>query len=84
VYRRLAARLQDARRLAPQRGLVATFPSTMPMLRIDHVFVGPGVRVRRIHVPADPLTRMASDHLPLVIDFELETVDATLSERTRL
>jgi endonuclease/exonuclease/phosphatase family metal-dependent hydrolase len=71
VYRTLAARMQDARRLAPHGGPTSTFPSIFPVLRIDHVFVTPGIRVRSITAPFNVLTRAASDHLPLVMDFDL-------------
>ena len=71
VYRTLAARMTDARRLAPSSAGTSTFPSTFPMLGIDHVFVTPDVRVKAIGAPYGPLTRIASDHLPLVMDFEL-------------
>jgi endonuclease/exonuclease/phosphatase family metal-dependent hydrolase len=42
------------------------------MLRIDHVFVSRGVKVVALRPAATPLARLASDHLPLVMDFELE------------
>jgi len=72
VYRTLAVKLTDARSLAVRRrGRLATFPSALPMLRIDHVFVSPGIQVREMRVPATPLARQASDHLPLVLDFEI-------------
>jgi endonuclease/exonuclease/phosphatase family metal-dependent hydrolase len=71
VYRTLAARLGDARRCAGKHGATSTFPSAFPVLRIDHVFVTPDVRVARIEAPYIPLTRVASDHLPLVMDFAL-------------
>jgi endonuclease/exonuclease/phosphatase family metal-dependent hydrolase len=41
------------------------------VLRIDHLFVSPGIHVQDVFAPFDPLTRVASDHLPLVMDFEL-------------
>ena len=41
------------------------------MLRIDHVFVSPEIQVRDVFAPFEPLTRVASDHLPLVVDFEV-------------
>jgi endonuclease/exonuclease/phosphatase family metal-dependent hydrolase len=72
VYRTLCTPLKPARRLAPRRQPNATFPSALPVLRIDHVFVSPGVRVEAVFAPYDPLTRVASDHLPLVMDFSLE------------
>jgi endonuclease/exonuclease/phosphatase family metal-dependent hydrolase len=71
VYRTLCAPLAPARRLAPRREPSATFPSAFPVLRIDHLFVSPGVEVKSVFAPYDPLTRAASDHLPLVMDFEL-------------
>ena len=71
VYRTLTARLQPARRLARTKNPTSTFPSPLPVLRIDHLFVSPGVTVQDVFAPFDTLTRVASDHLPLVMDFEL-------------
>lgn len=71
VYRTLTARLQPARRLARRRQPSTTFPSPLPVLRIDHLFVSPGIEVAAVFAPFDPLVRIASDHLPLVMDFEL-------------
>lgn len=71
VYRTLTARLQSARRIAKRKSASATFPSPLPVLKIDHVFVSPGIEVTDIFSPLDPLTKLASDHLPLVMDFEV-------------
>ncbi len=72
AYRTLAARLADAHAaVARGRWRIATFPSAMPVLRIDHVFVSEGVRILGMSAPADPLARVASDHLPLLVDFEV-------------
>jgi endonuclease/exonuclease/phosphatase family metal-dependent hydrolase len=71
VYRTLTAKLQPARRLARRKQPSSTFPSPLPVLRIDHLFVSPGIEVLDVFAPFDPLTRSASDHLPLVMDFEL-------------
>lgn len=71
VYRTLTRELKPARRIARRKLPNATFPSPLPVLRIDHVFVSPGIEVEEISAPYDPLTRVASDHLPLVMDFEL-------------
>lgn len=71
VYRTLTARLEAARRLAPVQTATSTFPSQLPVLRIDHHFVSPEIRVTAVFAPYEPLTRAASDHLPLVMDFEL-------------
>jgi len=71
VYRTLTARLRAARPLARRRQASSTFPSPLPVLRIDHLFVSPGIEVQGVFAPFDPLTRAASDHLPLVMDFDL-------------
>lgn len=71
VYRTLTARLAAARRLAPVQTPTSTFPSQLPVLRIDHLFVSPEIRVTALFAPYEPATRAASDHLPLVMDFEL-------------
>ena len=73
AYRILAGGLKDAHRTRRRwRQRIATFPSALPVLRIDHVFVSGGVRIVDMRVAATALARLASDHLPLVVDFELE------------
>ena len=71
AHRRMTGRLADAQRRMGGRKL-PTFPSLFPMLRIDHVFVGRRIEVLRVDVPAGPLARAASDHLPLVVDFRVK------------
>lgn len=71
-YQRLAAHLTDAQRQLGLARTVKTFPSSFPALRIDHCFVSPEIRVTGVQAPFHPLARMASDHLPLVIDFEID------------
>ena len=74
AYRTLAARLTDAHTLKrARRRRMATFPASVPVLRIDHVFVSAGIRVVALRTPTSLPARMASDHLPLVMDFELES-----------
>jgi len=73
VYRTLARKLGDAWRKVrrPAQRLV-TFPAGMPVLRIDHVFVSDGVAVRVMRAADSAEARVASDHLPLIVDFEIE------------
>jgi endonuclease/exonuclease/phosphatase family metal-dependent hydrolase len=71
AYRTLAARFIDARVQTPGPGPMPTFPSRLPMLAIDHVFLHGKVRATRVQTVSGPLARMASDHLPLVVDFDL-------------
>ena len=68
AYRMIAERLKDARRLAGVRHKALTFPSQMPLIRIDHVFVSDGVAVGAMHAPDSELAKIASDHRPLVAD----------------
>jgi len=77
AYRALTRRLRDVQRTVdggkrPGR-VVRTFPSRLPVLRIDHVFVSPGVEVAGVFAPDTALARVASDHLPLVVDIALLT-----------
>jgi endonuclease/exonuclease/phosphatase family metal-dependent hydrolase len=72
AYQTLASRLTDARRAAPFARLLPTFPSRMPLLAIDHVFVSAGISVQAARTALDPLSRLASDHVPLIVDFRLE------------
>ncbi|MBI3270280.1 MAG: endonuclease/exonuclease/phosphatase family protein [Planctomycetes bacterium] len=79
-YRCLARSLSDAQRLRggrPQR----TWPSLLPLRLIDHLFVSQDVLVRRVDAPRTPLTRVASDHLPLVADLVLRPQAAADSPR---
>ena len=75
AYRTLVSRLCDVQRTegGERRGgrAVRTFPSRMPVLRIDHGFVSRSIEVLGVHAPAGPLARIASDHLPLVIDLRI-------------
>jgi endonuclease/exonuclease/phosphatase family metal-dependent hydrolase len=50
----------------------ATFPSVFPLLRLDRAYVGPAVRVLACTVHDSALARLASDHLPLLVDVALE------------
>lgn len=69
-YRLLIRRLKDAQVAAGGR-LAATFPSRLPLLRIDHIFIGEGISARRTFAHDTPLARRASDHLPLCADLEI-------------
>jgi endonuclease/exonuclease/phosphatase family metal-dependent hydrolase len=69
-YRLVARRLRDVQTMAGGAAR-ATFPSRLPLLRIDHIFVGDGIRVLRAWVHDTPAARRASDHLPLCADLEI-------------
>jgi endonuclease/exonuclease/phosphatase family metal-dependent hydrolase len=71
TYRYFAAQMNDAQRVLPGHRPRPTFPSVLPALRIDHVFVTRNISVRGVIVPRDSRARRASDHLPLIVDLEL-------------
>ncbi len=71
TYRRLSQKLRDAQRALGGHRPKPTFPSALPFLRLDHVFVSDDIVIRGVTVPHDTLARRASDHLPLIIDLEL-------------
>jgi endonuclease/exonuclease/phosphatase family metal-dependent hydrolase len=70
AYRRLRRALRDAQewpRVAPR----GTFPTLWPILRIDHVFHSPDLAVTAVRLPRTRLARVASDHLPLIVEVSL-------------
>ncbi len=71
VCRRLREHLKEAATHAIYKHLRGTFPSRFPTLRIDHVFVSRQLCVNSAHVPATEPVRLASDHLPLIVDIQL-------------
>ncbi|MEW6039227.1 MAG: endonuclease/exonuclease/phosphatase family protein [Pseudomonadota bacterium] len=71
VCRRLRGRLDDAQTLIQPQRPRATFFGRFPTARIDHVFVDPGLEVLDVEVPNDELARLASDHLPLIVELRV-------------
>jgi endonuclease/exonuclease/phosphatase family metal-dependent hydrolase len=65
-YRRLCSVLRDP--FPWHRLHVGTFPSGCPVLRIDHVLFSSRWVVHSVSVPRTRLTRIASDHLPLLVE----------------
>jgi endonuclease/exonuclease/phosphatase family metal-dependent hydrolase len=70
AYRRIVQRLRDAQTLSAGRPR-PTFPSRLPLLRLDHVFVSPHIEVVRVETIRTALSRNASDHLPLLVEFRV-------------
>lgn len=50
---------------------LATFPSVCPLLGLDRIFVTPPLRAT-LRVLRDRRSRIASDHLPLIADVEID------------
>ncbi len=71
-YRILNGKLTDARKLVTGRPRsTRAYPSKWPVFSIDHVFVTPGITITGAFAALTPLSRVASDHLPLIVDFDL-------------
>jgi endonuclease/exonuclease/phosphatase family metal-dependent hydrolase len=75
TYRRFTSYLRDAQRALDGHRPRPTFPSILPVVRLDHVFVSEDVKVLGAHVPWNRTSRRASDHLPLIVDLELPQVE---------
>lgn len=71
VYRRLTGEYRDVQHRRGRLRPCATWPSLLPVLRIDHLLVSRDVHVRHASVGTWPLARAASDHLPVVATLEL-------------
>lgn len=67
VARWLHGKLRDVQQGRGHRRL-KTWPSGCPLLRLDHIWVGPEVGIKGSFVPRGGASRTASDHLPLVAD----------------
>lgn len=48
-----------------------SFPSFLPVAALDKVFYRGAIELHRAHIFRSRLARRASDHLPLVVDFQL-------------
>lgn len=71
AYRRLVEKMRDAQTALPGHRPLTTFTSLRPFIRIDHVMLSPLFEVQGVRVPRNDLTRVASDHFPLVVDLRV-------------
>jgi len=51
-----------------------TWPSSHPLLSIDHMFISNDFAVETLTVPVNGIVRMASDHLPLFVQLRLSYI----------
>ena len=52
-------------------GTTRTFPGIMPLLHLDHVYFDPAFKLKSAAVHKSKLALLASDHLPIVAEFEI-------------
>jgi endonuclease/exonuclease/phosphatase family metal-dependent hydrolase len=69
VHRNLCGVLCDAIATSMRRSL-KTWPARWPLFQLDHIFLSRDLRAQRCEVPSQRMERLASDHLPLVVDIE--------------
>jgi endonuclease/exonuclease/phosphatase family metal-dependent hydrolase len=72
-YRLTAGKLRDVQSAGRDHRPLATFSSMQPLVRLDHIFTTKHFERQRVVVVRNDLTRVASDHLPLVADLRIVT-----------
>jgi endonuclease/exonuclease/phosphatase family metal-dependent hydrolase len=72
-YRMFSAAFRDAGRAAGSQSFFSksTFPARWPLLTLDYLFVTNDLDVHHFQIPRTKTTRVASDHLPVIVDIEL-------------
>ncbi|HEY0946237.1 MAG TPA: endonuclease/exonuclease/phosphatase family protein [Opitutaceae bacterium] len=70
-YQIAVSRLRDVQTSRPDVRPLATFTTAQAFARIDHIFLTPHFSVLHVAVPQTDLTRVASDHLPLLADLQV-------------
>lgn len=73
VHRKLKEALCDEQERLKLGHSLWTFPSHYPLVRFDHLFVSPDLTVESLQIPQTKLTKIASDHLPLVVRLRLSS-----------
>jgi endonuclease/exonuclease/phosphatase family metal-dependent hydrolase len=71
VHRRVLQNLRDVQAGLLVRRSRRTFPTRYPLASLDHVFLSAEFEVRDVEVVRTPLTRVASDHYPLLVELRL-------------
>jgi endonuclease/exonuclease/phosphatase family metal-dependent hydrolase len=82
-YKLAAAKLRDVQAAGGGHRPLGTFSSMQPLVRLDHIFLTPHFERQRVNVVRNDLTRVASDHLPLVADLQIASLAADKSTTTR-
>lgn len=72
VCRQIRKKLFDAQIKMVNHKPKATWFGYFPLTRIDHVFLGSDFEVMAVEVAQTALSKIASDHLPLIIDVKIK------------
>jgi len=81
-YRMAVAKLRDVQTAKSGHRARGTFSSMRPFMRLDHIFVSEHFGIERVLVPRNDLTRVASDHLPLLADLSISSGDGETPTHT--
>lgn len=71
-HRIITEQLRDVRALVGQPRGFRTYPTRLPLLAVDHIFVNDQIVVAQVMVHRSALARAASDHFPLIADLNLK------------
>jgi endonuclease/exonuclease/phosphatase family metal-dependent hydrolase len=82
-YRTLTRHLRDARDLIRATRPNRTFPTSFPVLAVDHIFVNAALQPLSLTVHRSSIARIASDHFPLVAELALSSRCASATKRLR-
>jgi endonuclease/exonuclease/phosphatase family metal-dependent hydrolase len=67
-HQNLCRHLRDVRPLIRPTRPFPTFPTSLPVFAVDHIFLNAALEPVSLNVHRTPLVRMASDHFPLVAE----------------
>ncbi|MEO5960928.1 MAG: endonuclease/exonuclease/phosphatase family protein [Opitutaceae bacterium] len=81
-YRLAAKRLFDVQLRNKSHRPLATFSSLQPFMRLDHIFASLHFEPLKVSVVRNDLTRVASDHLPLMVDLQVSSPTGGTSTTT--
>lgn len=71
-YKSITRFLRDTQVECTSSDVKATFFTRFPTARIDYIFVDENINVKSTLIPNTGLTRVASDHFPLIADITIE------------
>ena len=76
VYKEICKKLKDSQLMLNGHKPAKTWSASYPIRRIDHVFVSQEFCVNSIQVSRTALDKLASDHLPIIVELGLEPMSA--------
>ena len=72
VYDTICEKFKDSQNSLAGHKPYGTWFGRYPLTQIDHVFINSFLQVNSIFIPRTSLEKIASDHLPLVVDLSLK------------